>query len=79
MSVRWSACVGVGLGWNERWERPGKRILLWEGPGVDLSALAGRWGVPGAWTLRKWQQNCCPEDITHLYGVSGEWDQAMRC
>ena len=25
----------------------GKRILLWEGPGVDLSALAGRWGVPG--------------------------------
>ena len=34
---------------------------------------------PGAWTLRKWQQNCCPEDITHFYGVSGGWDQAMRC
>lgn len=46
MSVRWVLAWGwAGVEWKVG--TTGKRILLWEGPGVDLSALAGRWGVPG--------------------------------
>ena len=76
------ACLGVAWGGMKRGNDREKNLTL----GRSWCGSEDGWVVwqeggesLGVWTLRKWQQNCCPEDIIHFYGVSRGSDQAMRC